>query len=436
MDSPVGVRAGRDPPVHGRAAARSALRCTTPAPTPSSTAFVQDVEKIVRQQGAIFGEYPEYEPGSYTFLADYLPYASGDGMEHRNSTVMTVAGVDRERPRAICSTRSRTSSSTAGTSSASGRGRSSRSTSSARTCRASCGSREGFTQYYGPLTLQRARLVDLRGDRRRRFGRLDRDGRAEPGRLGALGRRDEPDGAVHRRRPHGRSDELVEHDHLLLPVRRRDCARARSHAARPQRRPRHARRLHARDVAHARQARRQPRGLRRSSRTRSPTPRRRWPRSAATRAFAREFFARYIQGHEVADYARLLARAGFAVRRRNAGRAWLGDLQLESRGRRACRGAGGADVADLRGGPRSGRRAAADRWTARSTARATSRPSLRAAQARRHRVRSCSSIAPGPRGPARVTLAEDPHLEVVPAEHGGTLTAAQKTFRDRWLGAK
>ena len=49
------------------------------------------------------------------------------------------------------------------------------------------------------------------------------------------------------------------------------------------------------------------------------------------RAFARDFFARYIQGHEVADYARLLARAGFVVRKRNAGRAWLGDVRLESR---------------------------------------------------------------------------------------------------------
>jgi S1-C subfamily serine protease len=37
---------------------------------------------------------------------------------------------------------------------------------------------------------------------------------------------------------------------------------------------------------------------------------------------------------------------------------------------------------------------------------------------------------------ASVTLAEDPHVEVVPAEAGGTLTPAQKTFRDRWLGAK
>ena len=48
-------------------------------------------------------------------------------------------------------------------------------------------------------------------------------------------------------------------------------------------------------------------------------------------AFARDFFARYIQGHEVADYARLLARAGFTMRKRNPGRAWLGDLRLESR---------------------------------------------------------------------------------------------------------
>src|SRR3984893_10307014 len=54
--------------------------------------FVRDVEKIVRKEGEIFGEYPAYEPGSYTFLADYLPNAAGDGMEHRDSTVMTSSG--------------------------------------------------------------------------------------------------------------------------------------------------------------------------------------------------------------------------------------------------------------------------------------------------------------------------------------------------------
>ena len=41
------------------------------------------------KKGAIYGEFPAYEPGHYTFLADYLPYANGDGMEHRNSTVIT-----------------------------------------------------------------------------------------------------------------------------------------------------------------------------------------------------------------------------------------------------------------------------------------------------------------------------------------------------------
>jgi hypothetical protein len=32
------------------------------------------------------------------------------------------------------------------------------------------------------------------------------------------------------------------------------------------------------------------------------------------RAFARDFFARYIQGRELADYARLLSAAGLRVR--------------------------------------------------------------------------------------------------------------------------
>jgi predicted metalloprotease with PDZ domain len=55
------------------------------------SSFVADVEKIVREARNVFGEYPVYEvPGRvYTFIADYLPSANGDGMEHRNSTIMT-----------------------------------------------------------------------------------------------------------------------------------------------------------------------------------------------------------------------------------------------------------------------------------------------------------------------------------------------------------
>ena len=43
----------------------------------------------------IFGELPRFDSGTYTFLSDYLPWASGDGMEHRNSTVLSSPGALR-----------------------------------------------------------------------------------------------------------------------------------------------------------------------------------------------------------------------------------------------------------------------------------------------------------------------------------------------------
>ena len=46
------------------------------------------------------------------------------------------------------------------------------------------------------------------------------------------------------------------------------------------------------------------------------------------RAFADDFFDRYVEGHEVVDYARLLERAGLMLRKRAPGRAWLGDVRL------------------------------------------------------------------------------------------------------------
>ena len=53
-------------------------------------AYVPMVEKIVREQAAVFGDLAPFDAGTYTFLMDYLPWADGDGMEHRNSTVCTA----------------------------------------------------------------------------------------------------------------------------------------------------------------------------------------------------------------------------------------------------------------------------------------------------------------------------------------------------------
>jgi predicted metalloprotease with PDZ domain len=58
-------------------------------------AYARDVERIVRETIPIFGELPRFDGGTYTFLADYLPWANGDGMEHRNSTVVSSSGALR-----------------------------------------------------------------------------------------------------------------------------------------------------------------------------------------------------------------------------------------------------------------------------------------------------------------------------------------------------
>ena len=54
----------------------------------------------MREARAVYGELPAFEPGHYTFLATYAQGASGDGMEHRNSTVLTApaALAQAERP--------------------------------------------------------------------------------------------------------------------------------------------------------------------------------------------------------------------------------------------------------------------------------------------------------------------------------------------------
>jgi predicted metalloprotease with PDZ domain len=50
------------------------------------------VAAIVDATVDIYGELPDFDFGTYTFLSCYLPWVSGDGMEHRNSTVLTSTG--------------------------------------------------------------------------------------------------------------------------------------------------------------------------------------------------------------------------------------------------------------------------------------------------------------------------------------------------------
>jgi predicted metalloprotease with PDZ domain len=151
-------------------------------------------------------------------------------------------------------------------------------------------------------------------------------------------------------------------------------------------------------------------------------------------AFARDFFAKYIQGHEVADYQRLLGRAGFVVRKQSAGVSWIGNLRLETRD--------GARVTSL----------VAPDWPVYAAGleqddllesfdgrRVNSLNELNALLSRHKpgdRVKIVFVDRRSRAKEATITLAEDPTLEVVPAETigGGALTPAQRQFRERWLG--
>lgn len=52
--------------------------------------FGAKVKEIVLQAQAVFGETPAYDGHRYTFLASINPYVKGDGMEHRNSTMISI----------------------------------------------------------------------------------------------------------------------------------------------------------------------------------------------------------------------------------------------------------------------------------------------------------------------------------------------------------
>ena len=61
-----------------------------PADSADFSAFSEKVQRVVRQEQAVYGEVPAYDYGTYTFLASINLFVHGDGMEHRNSTMITI----------------------------------------------------------------------------------------------------------------------------------------------------------------------------------------------------------------------------------------------------------------------------------------------------------------------------------------------------------
>jgi predicted metalloprotease with PDZ domain len=393
--------------------------------------FVKDVEKIVREEGAIYGEYPKYDPGQYTFLADYLPWADGDGMEHRNSTVISQRGsigrdgrrllgtvaheffhgwnVERIRPKGL---------------------------EPFDFDRANISGElwlaEGFTQYYGPLALKRAGLVDLAATART-FSGLIESVRADAHFVRTAEQMSQMAPFI----DGGRTVDRTNWSNTVISYY--PFGGAIALALDLSLRDRSDGRLSLDDYMRAMWRKYGKPGGARVGYVDHPYT---IPEAEATLgevagdpAFAKDFFARYIQGHDLADYARLLARAGFTVRPRNPNRAWLGDIRLEA----AARTEGPLRIATL----------VAPRWPIYAAGieqddelqsvggqKIASEADL-AAVLERHKPGDSIPVTfvdrTGTAKTATVVLAADPHTEVVPAE---SITPAQQAFRDRWLKSR
>ena len=207
-------------------------------------AFAKDVERIVREAIPIFGELPKFETNTYTFLSVYLPWANGDGMEHRNSTSLTSSGALRNpqqrhgHPR---HRRARVLPRLEHGAPAFGRRRAVRFRRSRHERRPVA--RRRLHQLFrrpDPASRRLHRPRRLRRRARRRHQRRHAQSRPHvPQR-----RRHEPAGAVRRCGGVDRSHRVAEPVHLLLHLRPGDRPRPRSVAARSIERQGHRRRLH------------------------------------------------------------------------------------------------------------------------------------------------------------------------------------------------
>jgi predicted metalloprotease with PDZ domain len=152
-------------------------------------------------------------------------------------------------------------------------------------------------------------------------------------------------------------------------------------------------------------------------------------------AFAQQFFARFVQGHDVPDFAALFARLGLVVRKRNAGRAWLGDATLAFTNGGLRAGVVPFESPLYKAGVAEGDQIISLAGVEVTTAQAVQEVLMRyqpgARLALRFVRRSGEAVTIG------MNIDEDPRIEIVPAETtGATVTPEQRQARLTWLAAR
>ncbi|HEY6361131.1 MAG TPA: PDZ domain-containing protein [Vicinamibacterales bacterium] len=393
--------------------------------------FAGDVQKVVTEARHVFGEYPAFEGNTYTFIADYLPWANGDAMEHRNSTSLSspstirtnrlgllgsisheffhVWNVERIRPRSLEPFNFEDAN-----------------------VSGELWLAEGFTSYYEALVLRRAGLMSLADYLDNAAGTINTV-TLQPGRRIRTAEemsRFAPffDAATSIDRSNFDSTFISYYTWgaaigLALDLALRDRSDGRitlDHFMR------------ALWLKHGKPGGRlpgyvdHPYTMADATNTLADV--------AGDRAFADDFFTRYIQGHEVSDYSRLLARAGLILRPRFQGAGYAGELRLQdARGMVRV-----TDHVPLGSPAYAAGLERDDMIVAIGGVAAASASEVE----RVIRTRRPGDTVPivferrGQRVTGNLRLIADPTQELVPAEQAGqSLTPAQRRFRDEWLSS-
>ena len=392
--------------------------------------YLAGTEKIVKEQGAIYGEYPVFDGGVYTFLGDYVPWGGGDGMEHRNSTVVaarvslrapgmvqnvldTVSheffhawNVERIRPKTLEPFNFEEANMSG-----------------------ELWLAEGFTQYYGSLVMGRSGLED-------RHQTVSELARAANTVVTSPARRFRSAVDMSRMAPFtdaARSIDPTNHSTTFISYYTYGAAIALGLDL--SLRDRSAGKVTLDDYmramwrAHGKPGGAEP-GLVASPYTLKDA-RDRLAEVSGDRRFADEFFDKYIEGREAIDYAPLLLRAGYLFRQRAPGSAWMGGSVDPSGAITSLAGAAtplfeaGLDQGDLIVDV-DGKSVSGGVLQAALKARKAG-DSLAVTFKRRN----------GTTGKTTILLKDDPAMEVVPIEStGAALTAEQKAFREAWLGSR
>jgi predicted metalloprotease with PDZ domain len=396
-------------------------------------AFTKDIEKIVREATGVYGELPKFEPGYYTFLSDYLPWGGGDGMEHRNSTVCasraslaanrigllgTISheffhtwNVERIRPQSLEPFNFEDAN-----------------------ISGELWLAEGFTNYYGRLLIMRAGLRD--------------EEEGVPGWAGVINGVTLSPGtafrsAVEMSRLAPFVDAAVSIDTTYWPntfYSYYTFGEAIALGLDLTLRERSGGKITLDDFMRAM--------WKTHGKPGGPAPglvgkpytiadaKARLAEASGDKAFADDFFARFIEGTQKMDYAKLLSHAGFIVRPVGGDKATIGALQYDRNQNRPKLGgpvivgsplyAAGLDVGDelvaIDDAPVNG---AADVDKVVQSHKPGDEITIKYSRYGKEQTTKARLIA-------------DPRVEVVPVESttGGTLTDAQKKFRESWLSSK